>query len=180
MSAIPSLSRAILIVALHRKSNRRLALVKARPDLLHSTKRPPSARPGMECQEDCEHVHQHYPSRHPHLYSLREDFFVPSFWRAAHAGSLAALRAGCEEIHPRRPPGLRRAHAALRQGIAGGTRPLRGVDGRAGTARHRRSGAATPSRPRRWKKQGYPATSSARAKWQALRLRTTRDDSSVG
>ena len=54
----------------------------------------------MEYQEYCEHVQQHYPRRHPHLYSLREDFFVPSFWRTAHAGSPAALRAGCAEIHP--------------------------------------------------------------------------------
>jgi hypothetical protein len=54
----------------------------------------------MEYQEYCEHVQQHYPRRHPHLYSLREDFFVPSFWRTAHADSPAAIRAGCEEIHP--------------------------------------------------------------------------------
>src|SRR5438128_8968196 len=54
----------------------------------------------MEYQEYCDHVQQHYPRLHPHLYSLREDFFVPSFWRAAHARSPAALRASCDEIHP--------------------------------------------------------------------------------
>src|SRR4051794_28216921 len=54
----------------------------------------------MEYQEYCDHVQQNYPRLHPHLYALREDFFIPSFWRALQAGTPAALGAACDEIHP--------------------------------------------------------------------------------
>jgi hypothetical protein len=54
----------------------------------------------MEYHEYCEHVQKHYPRLHPHLYGLREDFFAPAFWRAAHQRGPAGLRVFAEPIHP--------------------------------------------------------------------------------
>lgn len=54
----------------------------------------------MEYREYCDLIQENYPRLHPHLFALREEFFVPAFVRAVRAGTPAALRAVVREAHP--------------------------------------------------------------------------------
>jgi hypothetical protein len=54
----------------------------------------------MTYAEYCEFIRRHYPRRHTRLYTLREDYFVPSLVRALRAGTPHALRAVCERPYP--------------------------------------------------------------------------------
>src|SRR4051812_6063193 len=54
----------------------------------------------MDYQDYCEHVREHYPRLHPHLYTLGEEVFAQPFLRAVRAGSAKALRELCREVRP--------------------------------------------------------------------------------
>src|SRR5437762_1805335 len=53
----------------------------------------------MTYQEYCDLIRERYRPLHPHLYTLREESFVPSLVRAVRAGTASALREVCREVH---------------------------------------------------------------------------------
>ncbi len=54
----------------------------------------------MDYREYCDFIRQHYTPRHRHLYTLRDEYFVPSFLQAVRRRSPEALRALYREVHP--------------------------------------------------------------------------------
>ena len=54
----------------------------------------------MTYQEYCDRIRKNYRPLHPHLYELRDEFFVPELVRAVRGGTPAALRQLYREPHP--------------------------------------------------------------------------------
>jgi hypothetical protein len=54
----------------------------------------------MTYQEYCDLIRENYTPRHRHLYTLREQVFVPSLLRAVRSRRPDALRWLAKEVHP--------------------------------------------------------------------------------